>query len=190
MEKQSVIKLIDEFETEMNLEYKGTPIPAKIFEKLRNRFMDLIKSLYSKNVLDFVPTGMQVNYDQDRAAVVVEYDQQVKKDFVEEVEDSLDKSSSRYWVSWTGEINISEKDATPYTIWKLTQTEGNYLYFALIDAESVTEIHEEIPKSFNKCSFLFILDKPQKWQPDKKSFYWVSEIKTNLYGDVKKDDKS
>lgn len=194
VEKHSAIELIEQLETELNEEHKGAQLPEKMYERLRNRFRDLLTSLFSNGTLDFLPTGMQISYDNESSSIAIDYAEKEKKTLkeAEELDPAylLPEGQTRFWVSWTGSIKERGDNPTPYTIWKLTQTDGEKIYFALIDTESAKEIHAEIPKMFDKCKFLFIIEKPGGWEPDRKSFYWVSKIKTNLYGDEKKDDKS
>jgi len=176
--KYLLSNLVQDFEKELNDSYRGIDLPDSVYENLRNRFMIFLKLQYDLEKLNTLPVGLSVYYDKKSAKIVVDYPVVQKTSVVETKKIvTLDK----YWTAWTGIYRTEEP--SPFTIWELMQDDGSRMFFALLEAKTVEEIHKEIGKAFDDCSFLFVSKKDKDWEPDPKAFLRLSEIKTRLYKD-------
>ena len=176
--KYLLSNLVQDFEKELNDSYRGVEISESVYENLRNRFMLFLKLQYDLGKLNVLPVGLSVYYDKNSAKIVVDYPVIQKTSLVNTKKIvTLDK----YWTAWTGIYKTEEP--SPFTIWELTQDGGSRIFFALLEAKTVEEIHKEIGRTFDNCSFVFVSKKDKDWEPDSKSFLRLSEIKTRLYRD-------
>ena len=152
--KPSAIKLVQDLEKELNDEHKGVTLPEKVYERVRNRFVDLLASLYSEGKLDFLPTGVRIFYDTDESSIVVDYNQKVKKPSKEAMLEEIEQRDyTRFWVSWSGKLKSFEEDPVPYTVWKLTQTDGENLYFALLMQNLLKKLMKRFLKDLTIVNF-------------------------------------